>query len=430
MSDMIDQLRRRDPRYQIASDSPVEVVVTSGRDEPAATAQLINISISGAKIRVTSAHHVDDLIRLTMGVQQPPLEIAVEARVCWVQPAPAGKWYLGCAFTTPIAEQVLNTFASDGILDRRNSPREPLSIPALAQWELSDQQVEVTLLDFSTHGGCRLHSKVPADLGKRVCLTLPSSHGKRIEIFAHARWMREDDQGFLVGCEFQRASDSLRLLEWIELRNARSRPVLLQHRKTSLVAAAALVGLLVWLSLPCPSSSPGVPDSGAYRAQIAPHLAVPAIATPVEVGPSSLSSQATVDLTTPAPPPVPVAPRQPPRKAPTAATEPSIDPPTAAEALSAGRKDFAAGRYAQAQEALQAAIELDAEHAPARYLLAATYYQQEQLVLAEAHLREAVWLEREQPVADWLAEMSVCRGEVRKWLDATRREYQLARSNR
>ncbi|MCA9261703.1 MAG: PilZ domain-containing protein, partial [Planctomycetales bacterium] len=210
MSDIVDKLSRREPRYRVHME---RIQLTLYRRDGVDTfpGELLNISAGGAKMRVSEGFDVAEALAVRLHVPALQRTIEVAASVCWGEPAQGGTWVMGCAFTPTIPRELLQEFASAGVLERRDQKREMLSLSAKLKWELDADVCDVVIRDYSLGGGCCVQAKYAGFPGQRLLLTMPRPDASPVKICALARWQLEIEDGFLIGCEFLHHRDSLDL---------------------------------------------------------------------------------------------------------------------------------------------------------------------------------------------------------------------------
>lgn len=203
MTRIVRSIVSREPRYQIAEDQAVEVVIerpVEGGVE-SVEGELVDISRGGAKLRTYRPVPTDQAVTLDIKADGLGRTLSVAAEVCWTQPAGPDRWWLGCAFRPEIPDAVLTEFVLGGYLERRRYAREKIALKTTATWELYCDHVPVWLLDLSAGGFCLL-SQTTGGLGDRVLLRLKDDQQRVVLVTAKARWQVKSDDGYVVGCEF------------------------------------------------------------------------------------------------------------------------------------------------------------------------------------------------------------------------------------
>jgi len=203
MSDVVHNIRSREPRFQIGSDLALEAVIeraVAGGVE-SIEAEVVDISCGGAKMRLPQPVSLDGAVTMNIKASEQPRTISVAADVCWTRLAGADQRWVGLSFKPEIPEAVLTDWAQAGHLNRRQQLREKIASRWTAQWELDSSRVPVRLLDLSTSGLCLL-SQQGGTPGECVLLQPDPPDGHEVLVKAKARWQIETDDGYVIGCEF------------------------------------------------------------------------------------------------------------------------------------------------------------------------------------------------------------------------------------
>lgn len=202
MSMTIDQDRIQ-PRYALLEAFCVEVEVE--RDErPGETlrvvATVLNLSANGAKLAVPQAMGRDETFRIRLAVDRLGLNFYLWAQVCWAAPDGAA-CIVGCRFTPDLPEGILQQLAEGMRLDRRDRDRLKTCAKVGIVRENSRFWSRETgrLHNYATGGVC-VETDRTAKLGETVTLRLDKKH--RVEVPVVVRWVAEQDDRYLMGCEY------------------------------------------------------------------------------------------------------------------------------------------------------------------------------------------------------------------------------------
>ena len=206
MTDTITKFPNRPPRYDVIRADAISVSIQNPDESgKPLSAAIVNISGRGARLKVNRSFAVNDSLPLTIGVNDPRYSFEVTAKVCWVAPVIGHDWWLGCSLTPAIPTSALNDMARNGLIERRSHPRRPVSLTAIAKWELTSKTSFARILDCSQSGFCLL-SQVEAKPGERVQLQFEGTdqplavHGKIV-------WQAQSSEGHVLGCEFLDPAD-------------------------------------------------------------------------------------------------------------------------------------------------------------------------------------------------------------------------------
>jgi len=274
MTDLISSLLSRAPRYEIKSDSDLTVTIEKDASE-SIEAELVNISVSGAKIKVSQAILADEVLAMTIEAKLRNRKIVISGGVCWVRPATGDDWWLGCSFNPHIPEEVLREFAEDGTLDCREHERREIALRATVQWELNNEMASAWVLNCSRSGFCLL-SQCAGKLGERVRLLFESDDEEVVEVRGKTQWSVESQKGFVIGCEFIESRDFAVLCDLApdlgispsgrdDSGSQQSNRQSLPHRSSRIIAAstAVLLCIAIYQSLSSTVKTQQLFDRGA-----------------------------------------------------------------------------------------------------------------------------------------------------------------------
>ena len=207
MSTLIEKLGdRREPRYSAyGEDSLVcSVSVIAEGSEKTFSATVINLSQSGARLKVPEIVNVGQWIHVRFAAVGTEVKISVDAKIRWTQPAADGHMAFGCVLAESIDSETLEDLAEVGILERRQDERISVSIPVSTRQELSDSESPAELEEYS-RGGVRLKSDEIIDLDGRLMITFPEINKT---IIVRPVWQRQINGQNRVGCRLLERSDS------------------------------------------------------------------------------------------------------------------------------------------------------------------------------------------------------------------------------
>lgn len=187
---------RREQRFALNSNTKLPVTI-SREGESDETGTAVDISFSGAKIKVKSAV-----------APKSEIDVAIEgtnetrkAQVCWSRPAPGGAWWVGCRFEEKLPLEVIDGLANEGYLDRRQDDRRLMSVAGTARYELGSEQHDVQLVNMSVGGFSLVADDDPGESG-RLMLTVRGRGGKPTTVPARIAWSKEIHGGYQMGCQF------------------------------------------------------------------------------------------------------------------------------------------------------------------------------------------------------------------------------------
>ncbi len=208
--------RRIEPRFQATQSQSeiaainesagaavrVEIRWSDDGEQKSVTGELIDLSRKGAKLSVDGPIPIEQKVNIRFRAAVVELDWLVAARICWTTPSDGDDWYIGCALSEEVPEELMAQFARAGLINRRGSRRRLVSIPAVARCELDgDEGIEVCVKDFST-GGFRIFSPRTRRVGERLLLRVPLADGNSANLAGRILWQVETDDGYMVGCSF------------------------------------------------------------------------------------------------------------------------------------------------------------------------------------------------------------------------------------
>ena len=209
--------RRRQPRYAIATGTPDGVTIHCEVDAngEVLTGQLLDLSLSGAKIKLPCCLQFSQAVQLRIACTKLGISIDVASQVCFVRPDD-DEWQAGCSFATEISQDVIDALARASVIQRRRSPRHTTSIHGIARWELDSESFPVRIRDFSTGGFC-LVAQCPGTVGAAVNVNVKTPDGEACFVSGKLSWIVERDGEFLLGCQNRGSgtADRLRLISML-----------------------------------------------------------------------------------------------------------------------------------------------------------------------------------------------------------------------
>jgi hypothetical protein len=206
MTDIISELLSRAPRYHIKSDSDLCVTIEKEDASDAIEAMLVNISVNGAKFKVSRAISAKEVLAVTIHAKRLNRTIVVSGEVCWVRPTTGDDWWLGCSLDPQIPEELLRELSEDGTIERREHQREQVSLHTTVQWELNNETASAWILNYSRGGFCLL-SQFAGKPGERVRFQLELDGQQVILVRGKTQWVVKSQEGFVIGCEFLEPGD-------------------------------------------------------------------------------------------------------------------------------------------------------------------------------------------------------------------------------
>ena len=199
--EMTEATNRVEKRFSICKGQTLSAwFLAAGSGEPG-TAEVVDISPSGARMTIPAPVKTDQRITLQLSVADAGVDVQIEAVVCWVRLGREYRWLSGILFTESLDVGLLEKLASAGYIEQRSAPRTDILVSAQARREtfVEDLHVEITNLSET---GFRFSSPQVMTPGDRV-LVDAESEGREVAIPAYVRWSgASEDDCFSAGCEF------------------------------------------------------------------------------------------------------------------------------------------------------------------------------------------------------------------------------------
>ena len=216
MSEIMRNLRRRAPRFQIKNSDALNVTVSKGEQasEPI-DAEIVNVSVGGAKFKSRQPVAINEYLFVKIEVEDSSQALYASGKVRWTVPLDDDEWWIGCAFVPEIPYETLSDFARRGILERRDHPWRCASLQVNVEWQSEKEPTQVTVVDYSQGGLCFVSAQHSAP-GERVMLQVQLEDGRQVKVRAVIRWRAKSSDGYLIGCEFVEPRDYLEISNLLE----------------------------------------------------------------------------------------------------------------------------------------------------------------------------------------------------------------------
>jgi len=194
------KVQRQDDRFPIDKFAGLQVTIGRNGGEELVSAEPVDISERGMKLRVNTPFKFEESITVLVGQNEGQLRMAHSGRVSWLRQESADTWLLGCQFEPKLPPHALEEMFSTGVLERRRFPRYPVGGQGVAHWELQAERFTVWLVDISEGGFC-MCCQEPGQIGQRMRINLDSPTGP-LSIQGKAQWCAPLDNAFLIGLAF------------------------------------------------------------------------------------------------------------------------------------------------------------------------------------------------------------------------------------
>ena len=196
---------RQEQRFSLQPSAELPIQVSKdGVDE---TGEAVDISFSGAKVRLTEALAPKTEVELRI----QGIDGVRVAEACWSRPAPDGAWWVGFQFHEKLSKEMIDALADQGIIDRRQDARRFMSVTGTARYQLDGEAKTVRLVNMSS-GGFSLIAPDPPGDSQRLMLTIGARHARNpVTVPARIAWSQETSEGHQLGCQFTQRDSSQKM---------------------------------------------------------------------------------------------------------------------------------------------------------------------------------------------------------------------------
>jgi hypothetical protein len=201
---------RKSTRYELAQPEELSSIVTTTNNPTPVSVRINNISTGGLQLIAPGRLRKGD--RLNLSLQSHGFAAQPTAIVRWAIIDGEG-WIAGCQFEEPLQSENLDQLARDGILDRRQDQRIPISLDAQIAIEGTQGTLDCTIADYS-NGGLNIEMSADVVPGQKVRVSVGDS-GNHADVYAVVRW--SDRMLGVVGFEFLREHDRESFLTCLEV---------------------------------------------------------------------------------------------------------------------------------------------------------------------------------------------------------------------
>jgi hypothetical protein len=166
-----------------------------------ASGELVDISVLGARILSDTPLQFGEKLILHFESKSIDASISIRCQVQWIRSGKSeDNWTVGCLFEYHLEEKILEEFVNEGLLERRQSDRQYISLPASVKFEgVVDEKAEVDLYNIGTGGFC-FQSLTAGTIGSLVRMTFDDTAYGAVE--GRIMWQSADDGEYLVGCQW------------------------------------------------------------------------------------------------------------------------------------------------------------------------------------------------------------------------------------
>ena len=241
----------RAPRFEVTSSGEATVTITrtDESEQPVLTANLVDVSQHGVKLRVPVNLRFEESLQLKIEVDGTDLEYHGVASVRHIRSvmdeSGEEQWVVGCAIAPALTDEAFAHLATTAGKERRQFRRLPIAAEAMVRRQTQSEGTAITLHNLSSGGVC-FSSEVRFEIGERVQLTVDGNDGKPRVIETRICWQVDSPDGSIAGCQFSSRSSYAELCACLTEQPTTEVKLLPFGEVTSkLVLAAAVLAMFV-----------------------------------------------------------------------------------------------------------------------------------------------------------------------------------------
>jgi len=237
-------------RFEVADSSEVIVTVTrTGADNNATlSAELVDVSQHGAKLRVPTHLRFEEALQLKIVVLGTGLEYQGVASVCHIRAVNEKNndesWVVGCAIAPPLSDEALAYLATTAGKERRRFRRLPIAAEVTIRRQAQAEGCAATLHNLSSGGFC-CSSAMHYEIGERIQINIVDTEGEPRVIEARICWQVDGPDGSIVGCQFSSQSSYAELCACLTEQPVQESPPRVAEPTSKLVLTAAVLAMFV-----------------------------------------------------------------------------------------------------------------------------------------------------------------------------------------
>ena len=237
----------RAQRFQVEDSSEAVVAITrtdEGNQEPL-TAELVDVSQFGVKLRVPTNLRFEESLQLHIEVIGTEIEYQGVASVRHIRSLDEGHWVVGCAIAPPLTDEAFAHLATTAGKERRQFRRLPIAAEATVRRQAQAGATPAKLHNLSSGGIC-FSSGEQFEIGERVQLTVDGNDGEPRVIETRICWQVDSPEGSIAGCQFSSSNSYAELCACLtELPTVDSPTHYAEAPTSKLVLAAAVLAMFV-----------------------------------------------------------------------------------------------------------------------------------------------------------------------------------------
>lgn len=206
-SELRPDLMRSEPRFSVGPEQGAHVTVSRMNSEhPADTGvELVDISRHGVKLRLPESPRFEQSLRLQVDVPNLGVHYDGIALVRNLRNDGDEGWLVGCSMDPPFSDAHYTQLAVASGMDRRDTPRQSISITATIQRQMETTTHEATLVNLSPGGVC-VWSTRDFDAGDRLRISVVNADEEISVVEVRVCWRLDAPDGYVAGCRFENRS--------------------------------------------------------------------------------------------------------------------------------------------------------------------------------------------------------------------------------
>ncbi len=237
----------RAQRFQVenSSEAVVAITRTDKSNQQPLTAELVDVSQFGVKLRVPTNLRFEESLELHIEVVGTEIEYQGVASVRHIRSLDEGHWVVGCAIAPPLTDEAFAHLATTAGKERRQFRRLPIAAEATVRRQAQAEAAPAKLHNLSSGGIC-FSSGEQFEIGERVQLTVDGNDGEPRVIETRICWQVDSPEGSIAGCQFSSSNSYAELCACLTELPTVDSPLPYTEAPTSkLVLAAAVLAMFV-----------------------------------------------------------------------------------------------------------------------------------------------------------------------------------------
>ncbi len=188
-------------RYRAVDNEAIPVAIQRlDEGQKPASGNLVNISASSARVVSNMPFKFGEKLVLHLAPKATGLDIRIGCDVQWIREGDLeDEWIVRCLFGSQLETALLEDYVDNGLLERRETDRHEVSLPASIKFEGESEWTTISLYNVGTGGFCFL-SPTTGMIGSRVRLALDADPDDEIE--GRIMWQSENDGEHRIGCQW------------------------------------------------------------------------------------------------------------------------------------------------------------------------------------------------------------------------------------